>query len=65
MLYEFPTKYMQISSGADWRHAAATEGGLAFVVATIAHHRAEDGQSALEITQTAGHQHAVFTPCNA
>lgn len=53
---------MKICPGADRGHAAAAENGLAFIEAGVAHHRAEDGQSAVEVAQTAAHQHAVFTP---
>lgn len=56
---------MQISPGTDWRHAAAAEDGLALVEAGIAHHRAEDGQPAVEVAQAARHQHAILTPRDA
>lgn len=56
---------MQISSSADRGHAAAAEDGLTLVVASVAHHRTEDGQPAVEVAQTAGHQHAVLTPRDA
>lgn len=56
---------MQISPGIDWRHAAAAEDGLTLVVAGIAHQGTEDGQPAVKVTQTAAHQHAVLTPCDA
>lgn len=56
---------MQISPGADRGHAAAAENGLALVVSGVAHQRAEDGQPAVEVAQTAVHQHAVLTPRDA
>lgn len=59
------TQYVQIRPGADGGDAAAAEDGLALVVAGIAHHGTEDGQPAVEVTQTAGHQHAVLTPRDA
>ena len=62
---EFHTKYMQIGPSTDWRHTAAAENGLALVEAGIAHHRAEDGQSTVEIAQTAGHQYTILTPWDA
>lgn len=59
------TLHVQISPGADRRHAAAAEDGLALVVAGVAHHGAEDGQPAVEVAQSAVHQHAVLAPCDA
>lgn len=53
---------MQISPAADWRHAAAAEDGLALVEAGVAHQGVDDGQPAVEVAQTARHQHAVLTP---
>lgn len=51
-----------MSPGADWGDAAAAENGLALVEAGVAHHGTEDGQPAVEVAQTAGHQHAILTP---
>lgn len=59
------TQYVQIRPGADGGDAAAAEDGLALVVAGVAHDGTEDGQPAVEVTQTAGHQHAVLTPRDA
>lgn len=56
---------MQISPSTDWRHTAAAENGLTLIVAGITHNRTEDGQPAVEVAQTAGHQHTVLTPRDA
>lgn len=59
------TQDVQISPGADGRHAAAAQDRLALVVSGVAHHRTEDGQPAVEVAQAAGHHDAVLTPCDA
>lgn len=59
------TLHVQVGPGADGRHAAAAEDGLALVVAGVAQNRAQDRQPAVEVAQAAAHRHAVLTPCDA
>ena len=60
-----PTVNVQKSPGADGRHAAAAEDGLALVEAGVAERRAEDGQPAVEVAQAGGHGRAVLPPGDA
>lgn len=46
---------MQVSASTDWRNTATAENGLTLVVAGVTYDRTEDGQSAVEVAQTAGH----------
>lgn len=56
---------MKVGTSADRRHAAAAENGFTFVESGVTHHWTEDGEPAVEVTQTAAHQHTVFTPGDA
>ena len=59
------TLYVEVGSGADGGHAAAAEHRLALVESRVAHHRAQHGQAAVVVAQTAGDQHPVLPPGDA